>query len=241
MVKKRVELTRSMLFYGPPGTGKTLVVRAIVAETASMLFDLSPLAIEGKYAEKKGEEKLVASVMKVAKEFEPSVIYIDECERVLPAKKKGKGKKKKKKKKGKSDPTQPNRIKKALLAWKKSFLKDECRILIVGCSSDPYDGSKKDFRGFFDKAIYFPFPDYTTRRLLWKTFIENLGGIIKQSFPLSTLAHISAGYSAGSIKKTCEKVLTKYRLDHIEARQLTLQEFIGPLSLTHSTMDDLYD
>jgi SpoVK/Ycf46/Vps4 family AAA+-type ATPase len=69
IVKSRVELTRSILFYGPPGTGKTLVVRAIAHETASMVFDLSPLAIEGSYPERKGEERMVASVMKVAKEF----------------------------------------------------------------------------------------------------------------------------------------------------------------------------
>ena len=107
MVKSRVELTRSVLFYGPPGTGKTLVTRAIANETASFVFDLSPLSIEGKYTEKKGEEKLVASVMRVAKEYQPSVVYIDECERVFPVKKKGK---KKKGKKG--EPGAPSRIKK---------------------------------------------------------------------------------------------------------------------------------
>ena len=75
----------------------------------------------------------------------------------------------------------------------------------------PENWSKKEIKKFFDKAIYFPFPDYTTRRLMWKTFIEHLGGKLKQDFPLSTLAHISVGYSAGSIRKTCEKVLTLYR------------------------------
>jgi hypothetical protein len=49
---------------------------------------------------------------------------------------------------------------------------------------------------------------------MWKNFIERYNGVLKSDFPLSTLAHISAGYSAGSIKKTCEKVLTKYRVDH---------------------------
>ena len=70
---------------------------------------------------------------------------------------------------------------------------------------------KKEFKKFFDKAIYFPFPDYSTRRLMWKTFIEELGGVLRPDFPLSTLAHISHGYSAGSLKKSVESVLTKYR------------------------------
>jgi hypothetical protein len=46
---------------------------------------------------------------------------------------------------------------------------------------------------------------------MWKTFISELGGKLKIDFPLSTLAHISAGYSAGSIKRTCENVLTDFR------------------------------
>lgn len=76
---------------------------------------------------------------------------------------------------------------------------------------------------------------------MWKTFIDQLGGFLKNDFPLSTLAHISAGYSAGSIKKTCENVLTEFRMKKMEQRPLALPEFIGPLSLCASTMDDQYD
>lgn len=105
--------------------------------------------------------------MIVAKEYQPSIIYIDECEKVWPAKKKGKKKKKKK-----ADPSNPSRIKKALAKWKPKFIDETTRITIIGCTSEPEEASKKDLKKFFDKSIYFPFPDYTTRRLIWKTFIE---------------------------------------------------------------------
>lgn len=39
--------------YGPQGTGKTMVVRAVVHETQSLLFDLSPANIDGKYNDSK--------------------------------------------------------------------------------------------------------------------------------------------------------------------------------------------
>jgi SpoVK/Ycf46/Vps4 family AAA+-type ATPase len=52
LVKDRAEFVKSVLFYGPPGTGKTLMARAIAHETASLVFDLSPLAVDGKYSEK---------------------------------------------------------------------------------------------------------------------------------------------------------------------------------------------
>jgi IQ and AAA domain-containing protein len=237
LVRRRFpEHVRSFLFYGPAGTGKTLVVRAIAAETRSVVFDLSPLSIEGVFAQdKKESEKMVAMVMTAAKEYAPSLIYIDEAEKIWAAKKK---KKKGQKKAKKNDMKNPARIKGALNKWKPKWITDETRITIVGCTSEPHEGSKKEFKKFFDKSIYFPFPDYTTRRLMWKVFIEKAGGKLKADFQLSTLAHISEGYSAGSIKKTCENVLTKFRKDRLDQRPLTLPEFIGPLSLCGCTMDD---
>ena len=237
LVKERAQFVKSCLFYGPPGTGKTLVARAVVHETSSMVFDLSPLSISGKYTEKKGEDKMVASVFAAARYYQPAVVYIDECEKIFPMKKK-KGKKGKKGKK-KAEPGAPSRMKKAILAWKKK-LPQKDRILIIGCSSEPHNAVKKDMRAMWDSAIYFPFPDFSTRRNLWKEFIERSKGIISQSFPLSTLAHISVGYSAGSILKTCQQVLTDYRVQQLRTRPLQLAEFIGPLSLTHYTLDDLY-
>ena len=177
--------------------------------------------------------------MVVAKKYQPGLIYIDEAEKVWAAKKKGKKGKGGKKKK--SDPSNPARIKKALAKWRTKWIDDKTRITIIGCTSEPEEGSKKEFKKFFDKQVYFPFPDYTTRRLMWKNFVERFGGRLKTDFPLSTLAHISHGFSAGSIKMTCKKVLTKYRVKHQEQRPLTLPEFIGPLSLCANTMDDQYE
>jgi len=241
LVRKRFpEHVRSFLFYGPAGTGKTLVVRSILTETRSVLFDLSPNSIENIYnTDKKETEKLVAMVMMAAKEYQPSVIYIDECERVFPGGKKGK-KKKGKKSKG-SDMQNPKRIAKALKKWRPKWITDETRITIVGCTSEPHEGSRVEFKKFFDRAIYFPFPDYATRRLMWKTFIEQCDGKLSADFPLSTLAHISTGYSAGSIRKTCQNVLTVFRRTKLDTRPLTLPEFIGPLSLCSQTMQDQWE
>jgi len=80
------QVIKSFLFYGPAGTGKTLVVRSVVHETNSILFDLSPACIDGKYTCKKEEEKLVASVFMVAKEYQPSLIYIDDAHKVCQVK-----------------------------------------------------------------------------------------------------------------------------------------------------------
>lgn len=92
LVRKRFpEHIRSFIFYGPAGTGKTLVVRAVATETRAVLFDLSPISIEGCFTQdKKDSDKMVAMVMVAAKEYAPALIYIDECEKLWPAKKKKK-------------------------------------------------------------------------------------------------------------------------------------------------------
>jgi hypothetical protein len=82
----------------------------------------------------------------------------------------------------------------------------------------------------FDRSIYFPYPDYTTCCRMWKVFIEQYGGTLTSDFPLNTLAHMSSGYSAGSIRKTAEYVLTPFRKEKLSTRPLKLAEFIGPLS-----------
>jgi SpoVK/Ycf46/Vps4 family AAA+-type ATPase len=238
--KRHPANVRSILFYGPEGTGKTLMVRAIASETKSVIFDLSPVATLGQYVGGRPEtDKMVAMVMKAAKAYQPSIIYIDETEKVFPAKGK-KGKKGKKKGGKKNAMTEPSRIKKALTKWKAKWITDETRITIIGCTSDPENGSKKDFKKFYDRSLYFPFPDYTTSRLMWKTFIEQAGGFVTPDFGLNTLAHISYGYSAGSIRKTCEFVLTPFRISKLSERPLKISEFVGRLSQCANTMEDAY-
>jgi len=76
-----------------------------------------------------------------------------------------------------------------LAKWKGSFIDEKTRITIIACITEADDASKKELKKFFDKrAILFPYPDYTTRRLMWKTFIEEFGGVMRPDFPLSTLA-----------------------------------------------------
>ena len=135
----------------------------------------------------------------------------------------------------------PTRIKKTIVKWKAKWITEETRITIIGCTSEPHNGSKKDFKKFFDRSIYFPYPDYTTSRQMWRSFIEHNGGTLVPDFPIHTLAHVSKGYSAGSIKKACDWVLTPHRVKTIVDRPLKLSEFIGPLSLCINTDEEEYD
>lgn len=182
----------SFLFYGPQGTGKTLMVQALANECDAIVLDISPMNIEGKYMDKESTKKLIAMTFVVAKNFQPAIIYIDECELVHPGGKK---------KKGAAGPgASGSRIKKLLTDYKNKFLQPkEDRVVIIGCTYKPYDLNMKESKNFYDKKFFFPFPNYGTRKKLFKALIEKKGLSLPDNFSLSTLAHITEGYSAGSV------------------------------------------
>lgn len=63
-------------------------------------------------------------------------------------------------------------MKKPLQDFKKGkfFLPDD-RVAFIATSSHPFDGGVKDMKSFFDKKFFFPYPDYSTRKLLLENFL----------------------------------------------------------------------
>lgn len=100
--------------------------------------------------------------VQLAKVMAPSVIYIDEIEKVFITDKK------KTKEFGGSEPF--SRIKKELLKEAKQ-LKPGDQVLIICNSSIPYLAVTKDSKamlGFIDKFIRLPMPDYGSRQFIFK-------------------------------------------------------------------------
>ena len=77
----------------------------------------------------------------------------------------------------------------------------DARILFIGCTSEPEKADPKATKAFFDRMLYFPYPDHASRYMLWKrTIAEQLkGSPVTSVGDLSTLAHVTEGFSAGAI------------------------------------------
>lgn len=134
---------------------------------------------------------MINSAFKVAKEFQPAIIYCEDFELIFAAGKKKKG-----------SVVNPlfAKMKKPIQDFKKGkFFDAEDRVAFVGCSNRPWECSPKDVKSFFDKKIYFPFPSYGTRMNLFKTFLSQQKVTIPENFPVNTVAHITEGWSAGSV------------------------------------------
>ncbi|KAK1173858.1 dynein regulatory complex protein 11 isoform X1 [Acipenser oxyrinchus oxyrinchus] len=218
VVHEKAPLVKSILLAGPAGVGKKMLVNAICTETGANLFDLSPMNIAGKYPGKNGLQMMLHLVFKVARQLQPSVVWIGEAEKMF-YKKVPKDEKE----------LDPKRLKKDLPKILKS-IKGEDRVLIVGTSKQPFNGDLKPLCKAYNKIILIPRPDYASRYVIWAQLIQKNGGVITSALNLSSLAKISDGYTQGHIMKVVKAVLTERRIDQLAKKPLTGAEYVVHLA-----------
>ncbi|XP_056607579.1 dynein regulatory complex protein 11 isoform X1 [Triplophysa dalaica] len=217
-VHERGPLIRSVLLAGPAGVGKKMLVHALCTETGANLFNLSATTLAGKYPGKSGLQYLLHVVFKVARQLQPSVIWIGDAEKTF-YKKVPKLEKE----------MEPKRLKKTLPKVLKS-IKPEDRVLVVGTTRRPFDADIKPFCKVYKKIILIPRPDYASRLTLWKELLLARGAQLGPKLDLSSLAKVTDGYTQSHILQAIQTVLSSHRLDQQTKRPLTAVEFIPPLA-----------
>ncbi|XP_052577466.1 IQ and AAA domain-containing protein 1-like [Peromyscus californicus insignis] len=209
---------RSILLVGPSGMGKKMLVHAVCTETGANLFDLSPGNVMGKYPGKNGAQLLVHTVFKVARVYQPSVIWIGNTEKTFY--------KKIPKEERRLD---PKRIKKDLMKATK-LLSPGDRVMLIGTTDRPQLAELKGLCRFYERILFIPRPDYASRYVLWKRMIENRGTQLTQSLDVSALARVSDGYTPGHILQVIQSVLTERRILQLSKKPLVASEFVSHLA-----------
>ncbi|XP_032713453.1 dynein regulatory complex protein 11 isoform X2 [Lontra canadensis] len=217
-VHEKAPLVKSLLLAGPSGVGKKMLVHAICTETGANLFNLSAANIAGKYPGKNGLQMMLHVVVKVARELQPSVVWIGDTEKTFY-----------KKVPSAERMMEPKRLKKQLPKILR-LLKPDDRILIVGTTQRPFDAELQSFCKVYQKIILVPRPDYASRFVLWKQIIQRNGGIITNALNISCLAKITDGFTQGHVVEVVKGVLTDRRIRQQTYKPLTAGEFIATLT-----------
>ncbi|NXI99295.1 DRC11 protein, partial [Psophia crepitans] len=236
-VHEKAPVVKALLLAGPAGVGKKMLVHAICTETGANLFNLSASNIAGKYPGKNGLRMMLHMVLKVAKQLQPSVVWIGETEKVFS----------KAVLKAEEEATlssfiymyalkmNPKRLEKVLPKFLKA-LKARDRVLLVGTTNRPFDANLKPFCKVYQKIILIPRPDYASRfgkyfsQVLWKHVIQQNGGAITNLLNISCLAKLSDGFTQGHIVQAVQAVLSELRLLQMTRKPLRTAEFMTYLA-----------
>ncbi|XP_037384159.1 spastin isoform X4 [Talpa occidentalis] len=174
---------RGLLLFGPPGNGKTMLAKAVAAESNATFFNISAASLTSKYV---GEgEKLVRALFAVARELQPSIIFIDEVDSLLCERREG-------------EHDASRRLKtEFLIEFDGVQSAGDDRVLVMGATNRPQELDEAVLRRFI-KRVYVSLPNEETRLLLLKNLLCKQGNPLTQK-ELAQLARMTDGYSGSDL------------------------------------------
>ncbi|XP_048508076.1 spastin isoform X2 [Athalia rosae] len=215
--------SRGLLLFGPPGNGKTLLARAVATQCNATFFSISAASLTSKYV---GEgEKLVRALFAIARELQPSVIFIDEVDSLLSERRD-------------NEHEASRRLKTEFLVEFDGLpCTPEERVLVMAATNRPQELDEAALRRF-TKRVYVTLPHSQTRILLLKRLLSKHNNPLT-SQELEQLAQFTEGYSGsdltglakdaalGPIRELNPEQVKELDLNLV--RNITMQDFIDSL------------
>ncbi|CAL8334234.1 unnamed protein product [Lota lota] len=221
---------RGLLLFGPPGNGKTMLAKAVAMESNATFFNISAASLTSKYV---GEgEKLVRAMFSVARELQPSVIFIDEVDSLLCERREG-------------EHDASRRLKtEFLLEFDGVQSGQDERLLVMGATNRPQELDEAVLRRFA-KRVYVAPPTEQTRFLLLKTLLGSHGNPLSQK-ELRHLARLTVGYSGSDLTSLAKDAslgpIRELRPDQVrnmaarEVRNMRCEDFLESLKKIRSSV-----
>ena len=179
---------KGLLLFGPPGTGKTLIGRAVASQCGATFFSISASSLTSKWI---GEgEKMVRALFAVARHLSPAVIFVDEIDSLLSARKSD------------GEHESSRRMKTEFLVQMDGLGGGENdRLLLIGATNRPQeldDGARRRM----PKQLYIPLPCAAARRdMILRTL--SVGKGVAHSLTdadLDMICEKTEGYSGSDMK-----------------------------------------
>lgn len=178
---------RGLLLFGPPGTGKTLIGRAVASQCRATFFSISASSLTSKWI---GEgEKMVRALFAVAACCEPAVIFVDEIDSLLSARKSD------------GEHESSRRMKTEFLVQMDGLGGEDGRLLLIGATNRPQeldDGARRRLA----KQLYIPLPCDAARRAIVVNILDADKSVSHSlsSEDLDTITAKTEGYSGSDMK-----------------------------------------
>lgn len=216
---------RGLLLFGPPGNGKTLLARCVAAECSATFFSISAASLTSKYV---GDgEKMVRALFQVARELQPSIIFVDEVDSLLCERSSG-------------EHESSRRLKTEFLVEFDGLpAAGADRLIVMAATNRPQELDEAALRRF-PKRVYVSLPDLRTRgQLLQHVLSRGSAASSLSEEECSRLSALTDGYSGSDLTALCrDAALGPIReldpeevkcLDLSLVRNITFQDFLESL------------
>jgi len=194
-----------VLLHGPPGTGKTMLAKAVANQTDATFIKMAGSELVHKFI---GEgAKLVRDLFELARQHEPSVIFIDEIDAIAAKRTESKT----------SGDAEVQRTMMQLLSEMDGFEdRGEIRIIAATNRFDMLD--RAILRpGRFDRLIEVPKPDEAGREQIFRIHTRNMN--VSDDVDFAELAADTGEASGADVKAVCtEAGMFAIRDDRTEVR-----------------------
>ncbi|WP_338823369.1 ATP-dependent zinc metalloprotease FtsH [Moorella humiferrea] len=180
---------KGILLSGPPGTGKTLVARALARESG---INFIPVNSSLLFSHWWGEaEKTLHEIFRKARQASPCLLFFDEIDALLPARKSGEG----------------SNIGSRLVSqflMELDGLEDLREVIVLGATNriDILDPAVLR-PGRFDQILEFPYPDFEARKEIFTIYLRSRP--VEQSINLDNLARAAEGLVGSEIEAVCKR------------------------------------
>ncbi|XP_076235240.1 spastin isoform X3 [Calliopsis andreniformis] len=210
---------RGLLLFGPPGNGKTLLARAVATQCHATFFSISAASLTSKYV---GEgEKLVRALFAIARELQPSVIFIDEVDSLLSERRD-------------NEHEASRRLKTEFLVEFDGLpCNPDERVLVMAATNRPQELDEAALRRF-TKRVYVTLPDLRTRIMLLKRLLAkhndpltpeelNEMAVLTEGYSGSDLTGLAKDAALGPIRELNPDQVKELDLNSV--RNITMQDF----------------
>jgi transitional endoplasmic reticulum ATPase len=183
-----IQATKGVLLHGPPGTGKTLLAKAIATKINSrfILINISDL-VKGEVGQ---SEKAIKIFFELAKNTQPSIIFLDELESLF-SKRKG-------------DKSIVQKLSSQLILQLDELNSGQYKVIILGATNNVKILDPSIIRsGRLDHLIYVPLPDCNQRESILKVIGKHMP--LDDNVDFKVIAEKINGYSGADIKELFRK------------------------------------